>query len=119
MAKLIGGEKTPFQVAHSLFTPALGTENLAQVLSNTDFFKASTGRDARIVKPGRDVATQAGEMGHWLAGRTLPGQMAQTDKFSPGTLAYRLAGITFPKTKRELHGTPSWSKFRRALDSGR
>lgn len=99
-AQLARGEKGAYDVVHSLFTPALATENLAQVISNVDFYKATKGYDAQIRKTGQPLKKQAGEFGAWMAGRTLPGQMAQTEKFSPGTIPWRLAGFTFPKGKK-------------------
>ena len=101
----VKGERDWGSTVSGVFTPALGTENLAELIANRDFF---TGRHLRGTD--QEFQTQAKQLGDWLVKRSLPGQFAgRIDQNQGQQAAFSLLGFTFPME----HGLKEAAEIRR------
>jgi len=99
------GEKDWSQTAAGIFTPALGTENLAEMIGNRDFF---TGR--HIYGSDQDATGKVKQLADWLGKRSLPGQLAgRVDQGEGKQALLALGGFTFPLA----HGMKEAAEIRR------
>jgi hypothetical protein len=104
IAETIGGDRTVASTLGSVFTPALGTEELIEAGINRDFF---TGRHIM----GTNVGTidKAKQLGAWLGSKSTPGQMThRMDQGKGKQVLFSLLGFTFPME----HGLLEAAKIR-------
>ena len=99
------GERDWSQTASGVFTPALGTENLMEMIANRDFF---TGRHIRGAD--QDIKGQTEQLATWLGERSLAGQLAgRFDQGQGKQVLFALTGFTFPME----HGLKEAAEIRR------
>jgi len=99
------GERDWSSTASGVFTPALGTENLMEMIANRDFF---TGRHIRGTD--QDLAGKTKQLADWIGKRSLPGQLAgRVDQGEGKQALFALAGFTFPME----HGLKEAAEIRR------
>lgn len=92
VAETVEGERSVASLAGSVFTPALGTEELAEIGINRDFF---TGRHIMGTNVGFEDNVK--QLGAWLTSKSTPGQITHRFDQSKGKQAlWGLLGFTFP-----------------------
>jgi hypothetical protein len=99
------GERDWSSTASGIFTLALGTENMMEMVANRDFF---TGRHIRGAD--QDWKGQVQQLASWLGKRSLAGQLAgRIDQGEGKQAMFALTGFTFPME----HGLKEAAEIRR------
>lgn len=91
VAETAEGERSLGSLVGSVFTPALGTEELAEIGINRDFF---TGRHIMGTNVGFEDKVK--QLGSWLVSKSTPGQMThRLDQGKGNQALWSLLGFTF------------------------
>lgn len=110
IAETAEGERSPSSLAGSVFTPALGTEELVEAGINRDFF---TGK--HIMGTNVGTGDKVRQLAAWLGSKSTPGQMThRMDQGKGKQVMWSLLGFTFPmehglKEAAEIRGEASGS----------